>query len=302
MSQPTLAALVDRIAEDGRVDADEVLEIRRAVFPDGAVDRAEAAALFALAARVANDDPEWAEAFAEAIADHVVGEDRFVHEADVDWLIAQAPRAGALRAPMLLKVLQRAECAPERLAAAAREAVAERIGTGPLLVNDLADIRTCLFALAGDAAAHVSAEELAWLFAIDAATDGRDNDPAWPDLFVKAALNHATALRVASLLSRNQQRDRLDWLRAPVSAAPLSFLARAAQGGLAAYRRRIDYNVLDDFETYYETRLAEAAVDARLTLDEVTRLVTLVRADGRRTANEQRLLDEVARLEAEQKG
>lgn len=300
MSHASLASLVDAIAADGRADAGEVLQIRRAVFPDGAVDRSEAAALFSLAGRVANDDAAWAEAFIEAVTDHVIGPDRFIHDDDAAWLIAQADRAGALKAPLLLKALHRAECAPESLAAAARAALLARIGAGPLLVHDLADIRTCLFALAGDAAAHVSADELAWLFAIDAATDGQDNDPAWPDLFVKAALNHATGQRVAGLLTRNQQRDRLDWVRTPARPAPLAFLARAGEGGLATYRRRLFRNEAREFETYYAARLAEAEVDARLTLDEVARLVTLVRADGRRTANEQRLLDEVARLEAEQ--
>jgi hypothetical protein len=297
---PLLAELVDRIAADGRANADEVIDIRRAVFPDGAIDRAEAAALFQLAGRVANDDAEWAQAFIEAIGDHVCGPDRFVHDADADWLIAQAHGAGALCSRLLLKVLERAECAPEALAAAARAALARRIGEGPLLVHDLADIRTCLFALSGDAAAQVSEAELQWLFAIDAATDGADNDPAWGDLFVKAALNHVMGQRTAALLTRDQQRDRLDWLRAPVKAAPLDFLARTVQGGLKTYRRRVGLNEAAEFEAHYEARIAEAVDDARLTLDEVTRIVTLVRADGKRTANEQRLLDEVARIEAAQ--
>lgn len=308
MAHPVpLAALVDRVAADGRVSEDEALQIRRAVFPDGDIDRAEATALFQLAARVANDDDandgdNWAEAFIEAIGDHVCGPDRFVHDDAAAWLIANAAQAGALKVPLLLKVLDRAECAPESLAAAAREALAVRIGAGPLLVNDLADIRTCLFALAGDACAQVSEAEARWLFALDAATDGADNDPAWGDLFVKAMLNHVTGQRTAEILSRNQQRDRLDWLRAPVKAAPLDFLARAPQGGLAAYRRRIFHNEAANFEAHYAARLAEAEHDARLTLDEVSRLVALVRADGKRTANEQRLMDEVARLETEQAG
>jgi hypothetical protein len=297
----SLAELVDAAAADGRVDPDEVLGIRRAVFPDGAVDRAEASALFQLAARVANDDDAWAEAFVEAIGDHVLGPDRFVHDEDAAWLLAHAGEAGVLKVRLLLDVLRRAECAPESLATAARAALAARIGAGPLLVHDLADIRICLFALSGDAAAQVSPDELKWLFDIDAATDGQDNDPAWGDLFVKAALNHVMGMRTAALLDRGAQRDRLDWLRSVAKPAPLDFLARMAQGGLAAYRRRIAFNEVDAFEQHYAARLAEATEDARLTLDEVTRLVALARADGKRTANEQRLLDEVARIEAEQR-
>jgi hypothetical protein len=291
-----LVALVDQIASDGRVSADEALKVRRAVFPDGIVDRAEAAALFDLASRVANDDADWAGAFVEAIGDHVLGPDRFVHDDDAAWLMANAEGAGILKSRLLIKVLERAECAPQSLAAAARDSLAARIGDGPLLVEDLADIRTCLFALSGDGAVHVSEEELRWLFALDAATDGQPNDPAWGDLFVKAALNHVMAQRAPDLLSPAQQRARHDWLNSSVRPAPLSFLARAGEGGLATYRRRVGLRERDLFESHYETRLAEAADDGRLTRSEVDRVVALVRGDGRRTANEARLMDELERL------
>lgn len=293
-----LVALVDQIAADGRVSADEALSLRRTVFPDGAVDRAEAAALFDLASRVANDDAEWAAAFVEAIGDHVLGADRFVHEDDAVWLVTNAEDAGVLKSRLLIKVLERAECAPEALAAAARDALAERIGDGPLLVQDLADIRTCLFALAGDGAVAVSEAELRWLFAIDAATDGAPNDPAWGELFVKSALNHIMGQRGSDTLSRSQQRARHDWLNSPVRPAPLSFLARAAEGGLATYRRRIGLRERDIFENHYEQRLADAAEDGRVTREEVDRVVALVRGDGRSTANEARLMAEVESLSA----
>lgn len=293
-----LVALVDQIAADGRVSADEALSVRRTVFPDGAVDRAEAAALFDLASRVANDDAEWAAAFVEAIGDHVLGADRFVHDEDAAWLIANARDAGVLQSRLLTKVLERAECAPEKLAAAAREALAARIGAGPLSAQDLVDIRTCLFALAGDGAVHVSEAELRWLFALDAATDGAENDPAWGDLFVKAALNHVMAVRAPEVISRGQQRANHDWLNSPVRPAPLAFLARFTEGGLATYRRRVGLRERDLFESHYEQRLAEAAEDGRLTTEEVARVVNLVRSDSRQTANEARLLGEVGWLQA----
>ena len=69
---------------------------------------------------------------------------------------------------------------------------------------------------------------------------------------------------------------------------------------MKGYRERIAYTELDAFEQHYAQRLEQAAEDERLTLDEVTKIVTLVRADGKRTANEERLLEEVRRFEAAQ--
>ncbi len=298
---PVLQALVDRIAADGRVSADEALDVRRAVFPDGAVDRTEAAALFALAGRVANDDPAWLEAFIEAVGDHVLGADKLVTDAHAAWLVAHAAKAGTLAAPLLVKVLDRAESVPEALAVAAREAVAAAVADAPLGAREVEWVRTCLFALSVDGGAHVSEAEARWLFALDAATDGRANDPAWPDVFVKAILNHVMGQRPAAVLSRDSQRAGRDWLEAPAKPAPLGFLGRAFEGGLAGYIARVtEAGEADAFEAYYAKRLAEADEDARLTLDEVTRVVALARADGKRTANEARLLDEVRRLEAAQ--
>jgi len=309
MSQPALKlhALVDRVAADGRVSAEEVLALRQTVFPDGVVDHEEAGALFALAGHVANDDgaqsAPWAEAFIEAIGDHVLGADRFITDNMARWLVEKAPRAGALATPLLLKVLDRAESAPETLAAAARAAVLEAVATAPLGARELGWVRTCLFTLAGDGAAYVTDAEVRWLFALDAATDGRANDAGWPDLFVKSVLNHVMGHRPSTFVARDSQAARRDWLAAPAAPSALGFLGRAFEGGLDGYLARVfSPGEADAFEAHYARRLAEAAEDSRLTLQEVTRIVTLVRADGKRTANETRLLEEVRQLEAAQAG
>lgn len=295
MHRKGLEALVEAAAADGRVSAEEALAVRRAVFPDGAVCAAEAGALFDLAARVGESDPAWGAAFVEAIGDHVLGPDRFVDDMRARWLIEAAPKAGPLHAPLLVDVLRRAEAAPETLAEAARAAVLAGLGDGPIDAATLAAIRTVLFALAGDQAVHVSREEAQWLFALDAAAAGRDNDPAWGDLFVKALLNHVMGQRASALMDREAQRGRLHWLNAPVRPAPLSFLARVGEGGLETFRRRLFFDEVDAFEGHYEARLAEAANDARLDPEEAEALVAMVHVDGRTTPNEARLMEELRR-------
>ncbi|MDX2235357.1 MAG: hypothetical protein NW200_12735 [Hyphomonadaceae bacterium] len=300
---PIFKALLDRVAADRRVSDAETLDLRRAVFADGDVDRAEAGALFDIAGRVANEDAAWAEAFVEAVGDHVLGPDRHITDDRAGWLIMHAPLAGALAAPLLVSALDRAESAPAALAAAARAAVLKAVADAPLDARAVAWVRTCLHAVAGDGAAHIGAEEAQWLFDLDAAVDGRPNDPAWSDLFVKAILNHVMGQRPSALLGRESRLARRAWLEAPVRPAPVGFLARAFAGGLDGWRARIaEPGEVDAFEAAYAERLAHAAEDAVLTLDEVTRLVALARADGKRTANEARLLEEVRRLEAAQAG
>lgn len=299
-SPSQLADLLDRVGRDGHVDAGETLEIRRAVFPDGVVDRAEAGALFQLAGRVANTDEAWAEAFCEAIGDHMIGDDGFVSDENAAWLLSQTKRCAALAVPLLVKVLERAESAPETLAAAAREAVLAAVAEAPMGRRETEWVRTCLYALAGDEAAHVSDAEARWLFALDAATDGRANDPMWGDLFVKAMLNHVMGWRPSALIDRSAESARRDWLKAPVNPAPLGFLGRAFEGGWKGWRDRVGYSDVDAFEEHYARRLEQGADDERLTLDEVAAIVARVRADGRETANEARLLEEIGRFEAAQ--
>lgn len=293
-----LETLLDRIAADGRVDADEVLEIRRTVFPDGVVDRAEAGALFTLAARVANDSPLWTEAFVEALCDHVCGPDAIVDDADGHWFVYQAGKAGALAAPLLVRVMKRADSVPAVVSAAARAAVQTAIGNGPVTAQHVEDVRTCLYAVGGGGAGHVNEIEARWLFEIDAAVDGADNDPAWGDLFVKALLNHVMGHRPSALLDRASQVARRQWLETPHDGTLGNFLARAMSGGPKGWLAHVRApGEVAAFEAHYAARNAEAEEDARLTLAEVTSLVALVRADGKRTANEERLLGVVRDLE-----
>src|SRR5436190_15023531 len=81
-----------------RLSAADVLALREAIWPDGAVSDAEASALFELN-RVARDaGPEWTEFFVEAITEYVVNQRPprgYVDEAAAQWLVAEVERGGA---------------------------------------------------------------------------------------------------------------------------------------------------------------------------------------------------------------
>ncbi len=296
-----LLDLVDRIAADARVDADEASAFRRAVFPGGVVSRGDSHTFFTLAGEFADGCDGWTGAVMDAVSDHVLGADNTIANADAAWLAAHGPRAGVIAAPLLVRVIERAECAPPALVAAAREAVSAAVAQSPMGPRETEWVRSCLYALASDEAVHVSDAEVRWLFALDAATEGRANDPAWGDLFVKAALNHVTGQRRSALLAPEGQSARRAWLEKPVAPSPVGFLARVFENGLDGYRAGVSApGEAEAFEAHYAQRLAEAAEDERLTLAEVTVIIALMHADGRRTTNQKRLLEEMRRIERAQ--
>lgn len=304
MRSSALHALTERLSEDGRISADEALDLRRAIFPDGVVSREEAEILIALESRVANSDPAWAQAFAEAIADHALQSGAYpghVDETTAGWLEARFGRDGARETEVetLLKALERSESAPERLSEFTRERVADLAASAPIGPRETDLIRRCLYAASGSGAIAITEDEARWLFVIDAESDGRANDPAWRDLFVKAILNHLLGRRAPALLKAEGMLAGRAWLTEERPSSPLSFLSRAFEGGLEGYRRNLGLaSDVDRLEAHYEAANAEAEEDARLTLSEIAWAVGMTKQDGKTTENEKALLTEIRTLES----
>ncbi len=296
MPSPALQALTDDLATRGRVSADDALRLRREVFPDGVVSRDEADALIALEARVANSDDAWAQTFAEAIADHVLQEGPNVSDESAAWLAARfgavAPREAELEA--LLKVLERADSAPDSLHAFVRERLSALVASRPIAAADVELIRRCLYA--GDS--FVKEDEAKWLFSLDAESDGRANDPSWQDFFVKAVLNHLMGSYAPSLLDAANVRARQAWLE-NTKQTPLSNLWSIFAGGWSGYRDAVrSPSMVDALEADYEALNANAAEDSNLTLQERAWAVGMTQEDGKLTANEKALLAQLEKIEA----
>lgn len=301
MPNAALTQLFDRIAADAAVSAEEALEIRRTIFPNGVVDRAEAEALFQVAGRVANDDAEWRTAFIEAIGDHVLIAGGHIGEEDARWLLDQLPDvAGApLAALLLLDIVRRAETAPAFLVQATRERLCALLAAHPIGVQETHWVRTLLHAPAASGGVSITEAEAQWLFAIEAAGAAHVHHPAWGDLFVKALLNHLMGLRASPLLTREAELSRRTWLATPHRPSPRGFLARAFSGGLAGFFEALDVPDQDtEIAAYYDTRALQLAEDEVLTQAEAATLLAHARVDGIVTANEARLMEEVRLLEA----
>src|SRR5206468_10307607 len=79
------------------VTADDVLALRRWVWPDGIVSDSEAEALFALNRLVQDAASEWDSLFIEAICEHVLNASEphfYVDEPVAAWLTAEIERGG----------------------------------------------------------------------------------------------------------------------------------------------------------------------------------------------------------------
>ena len=312
----TMLALIDKLAEDGRISAEEALQVRRAVFPDGVVSRGEAEALFALNERVSDDDAAWNACFVEAIGDHLVlatEPQGHVTDEGAAWLESRIARDGVLEGPteldLVLKLLERADSVPARLQELARNYVTRAVLTGEgyegrdvALVpgqigeTELAMIKRVLYAAGGAGDLAVTREEAEWLFDLDAATEGRAHVTGWRDVFVAAIMNHLFAAGPSALLARGEMLRRQSWLKERGKTGGLTWFINGAIEGLrrgdAELRRDVDYGYVKATE-HNEQRKIETKVADALTTSEAAWLVTRIRADGRRTANEQALVDEV---------
>lgn len=305
MRNLALQTLADHLSADGAISADEALQLRRAVFPDGVVSRDEAEALISLAARVANSDDAWTHAFVEAITDHVLQAGAYpghVDETTASWLATRLGKEGPRETEVeaVLKVLERAESAPEYLSAVARERIGALLAGKPVGAAETELVRRCLYASSGAGRTSVTEAEARWMFALDAESDGRANDPAWQDLFVKAVLCHLMGRRAPEVLEANATQARQAWLNAPTPGVAAS-LASIFKGGLKGYKARIhEGSAADRLEGRYAVANDDAEMDAELTLSEVAWTVGMTKEDGKRTANEEALLAEIRTLEAEQ--
>lgn len=302
MRNLALQTLADQIAADRTISADEALELRKAVFPDGVVSREEAELLMSLAARVANSDDAWMHAFVEALVDHVMGAGTYpghVDEATASWLIARFGRDGPRETEVeaLLKVVERSESAPDALSVFARERIAALLAGQPIGAPETELVRRCLYASSGSGATSVIEAEARWLFALDAESDGRANDASWGDLFVKAALNHLMGRRAPAMLEAKGMLARQSWLNTNVKRPPGAMLLTMFEGGLGRFREKARYSEVDNWETHYEHANAESAEDEKLTLSEIAWAVGMTKEDGKRTANEEALLAEIRKLE-----
>lgn len=202
-------ALIADSASDGRISAEEILELRRLGWADGKIGPDEAEELFAANDACTLPTSEWCDFFVEALSHFIVETvppAGYIDDEMGDELIARIDRDGRLGSmaelELLVRVLEVANNAPERLKAYALKQVEEAVrhGEGPTRHGELTPkgineaecelLRRLVFAPAGDRPAAVSKREAEMLFRIKDAALYEVNAGEWQPLFVKGVANY----------------------------------------------------------------------------------------------------------------
>ncbi len=272
MSMADLEATAAAIARRKRIDADDVLALRRCTFGDGLVSRREADALFSLDGSTTEKCLEWTPFFLEAMVDYIVHQEKpsgYVSDENARWLIDQIARDGLVRGDieleLLVRVLERAVRSPEYLVAFAIKQVALAVAGDadqPAAIDEaeVEFVRRILYAFGGDGNAAVTRAEAEALVEINDTTDERLNHPAWNDLFVKAIANFVLCASGYAPPPREEALRR-DAFFETASVDIGGFFTRMVSGGARAIMDA--YELETDLEQDWEERNKRAEAAAR---------------------------------------
>lgn len=308
MSKASIETLIRSVGADGHVSADDVLFLRKNVFADGVVNRSELAALFALAEKAPQGDPEWAAYFAEAAADFFLREEEphgYLTEEEFEHLEAfigrDAPKASTIEIGLLVALMEKAVSTPPAMAEFTLDqflrVVAERKGGPRVTANDADLIRRCLYAAAGDGSIAITRNEAEFLFDLHEMTGGASNDPAWADLFIKAVAAHLMAHVGYRPLPREEALRLHDWVK-DQTVNPAGFFARMFSGGLAGIRDAYGRKTSKTSKRNEDDAIA-AAIAEQVTAQEADWLADRIGRNGKLDDVERALLAYMRELEAD---
>ncbi len=246
MPNANVETLIRSVGADGYVSADDVLFLRKNVFADGVVSRAELAALFRLAEKAPQGDREWADYFAETAADFFLREEEpngYLTNEEFEHLEAFIARDGGkastIEIQLLVALMEKATATPPDMASFAadqfRRLIAERKGGPRMSKQDVELLRRYLYASAGDGSIAITRDEAELLFDLHELTITADNDPSWADLFIKAIAAHLMAHVGYRPLPREEALRLHDWVK-DQTVNPAGFFGRMFSGGLSGIR------------------------------------------------------------------
>ena len=279
-----------------RVTPEDVLAVRRAIWPDGRVSDTEAGFVFDLNRLIEAPSAEWRDFFLDALTDYVVNQKAprgYVDEANADWLISEVDQDGEkvtrLEIELVVKVVERALNCPAQLRTWALAELEEAVVRGSKSVDagECALLRRLVFAPGGEGALVVGKDEAEALWRLKDACLDSDNAPEWKILFVQAVGNHLMAWSDYTPLERGEAA-RLEAFVNDDRSSVVGFFSRmrgsnplAEAAKLFKDAPRIDYDA------------ALAAAEA-ITPEEQDWLDRHVEADGARDPYEEALLAFVA--------
>lgn len=215
------------------LSAEDVLAVRREVWPDGRVSDDEARALFEIDRLAADPAPEWADFFLEAVCDHVVNGKEpkgYIDLPNAAWLVEEIERGGqppsGLELELAVRVIERALNGPAELKSWVLARIEEAVlRDGRVDAREAGLLRRTVFAAGGDGALAVSKDEAELLWRLKDSCREADNAPEWKTLFVQGVGNHLMAYNSYKPLERGEAA-RLEAFMDDRSSSVLGFFTR----------------------------------------------------------------------------
>ncbi|MFC3101037.1 hypothetical protein [Altererythrobacter lauratis] len=212
------ADLARTAASDGTIGDAEVQALRAAGWADGRICRAEAEAILAANAAIADPSPAWSDFFVEALRNFVLNGTPpcgYASAEEAAWLIAMVSADGRVSSltelELLVQIIEGGLGVPHSLKHYVLGVVEAEVltGTGPLRCGgelsathvteaEARLIRRVIFGSASDRPAAVSRSEAEMLFRLKDATLHQANAPEFERLFVQGVGNYLLGYASAS--------------------------------------------------------------------------------------------------------
>ncbi|MDA8807147.1 hypothetical protein N9N55_07975 [Opitutales bacterium] len=200
-----IESIKSAILEDGIVDADEVDMLRKVIYGEGgaggsSVDRAEADLLFDIndACTGKDNDASWATFFTEAITKHVLEDEESpgtIDEDEAGYLIGKIKGDGQvdkMELDLLVNICEKASGeSPESLTSFILSSIKDAIlEDGIIDADEVKLLGKVIYGEGGAGGSAVDRAEADFLFDLNDAVSGKDNDPSWQNFFVDAIAKH----------------------------------------------------------------------------------------------------------------
>lgn len=306
------------IIKNKAVTLEDVLVLRRQVWPDGAISKSEAEMLFRMHAAIEKGCAEWDDFLVEALTTFLVEQahpEGYVSDDDAAWferhILRDGKLAGAAELEALITVLERAVHVPHRLEMLALKTVCDAVleGDKAMTANlaleagvvgdpEVSLLRRILYSKAGSRADAISLDEATMIYDLSAASIPGTRCSAWTTLFVTVLSNYLLAQNGYVAPSRVRLKEIDNWLNRP-STGVIGFTSAVARRQSAEFHSggvfadlKTAFSDLSPLEDVYSTRdgAEDFSVTPRVDSLEARWLVKHLSRDGELRLNERALL------------
>jgi len=247
--------VLSSIIKNKAVTLEEVLILRRQVWPSGRLSKSEAEMLFRMHDAIEKGCAEWDDFLVESLTGYLVDQahpEGYMSEGDAAWfehhILHDGKVRGAAELEALVTVLERAVHVPHRLEMLALETVRDAVirGDRSLVANpslekgvigdpEVSLMRRAIYAKSGARSDAISLDEATLIYDLNRKIDPEVKCPAWTMLFVNVISNYLLFQNGYAAPSRDRLREIDSWLNRPGSGV-IGFASAVARRNLPETR------------------------------------------------------------------